>query len=89
MTDRIADPIECMVAAALDAAGVTYIQGRANGDPDFILPDLGLEIECKQFYSERAVRQLAGKENIILVQGRTAAAGLLTMMKICRDMAHD
>lgn len=76
----MSDPIEDMVAAALDATGLFYLRGQKTGEPDFILPGLNLEIECKQFYSERAVRQLDGKENIILIQGRAAASGFMSLL---------
>ena len=77
---KIKDPIERVVAAALDSTGLWYQQGKSDGEADFILPGLNLEIECKQFYSERAVRQLAGKENIILIQGKAAAAGFSSLL---------
>lgn len=82
----IKDPVERIVAAALDATGLWYRQGQAEGEADFILPGLNLEIECKQFYSERAIRQLEGKENIILIQGKDAAAGLAKLLTVAAQM---
>lgn len=67
------DPIEEIVATALDATGLWYRRGEGK-EADFVVPGLDIEIECKQFYSARAIRQLEGKENVILVQGRAAAS---------------
>lgn len=64
------DPVEQPIADALDIAGIRYERDKPL---DFFLPELGLHIECKQFYSERAVRQLEGKRDVILVQGVEAA----------------
>lgn len=66
------DPVEAIVARALDDAGISYT--RPDGTPDFKITAFNLEIEVKQFYSERVIRQLEGKENIILIQGKPAAS---------------
>ena len=47
---------------------------------DFYLPGLGLFIECKRFYSPRAVIQLAGREDVVLVQGLPAARALAILI---------
>ena len=76
--DKMTDPIEQIVADALYQAGIRY--GRPRTGADFTLPDHGFDIECKQFYSERAIKQLEGREDIILIQGRKAAKGFALML---------
>ena len=66
----ITDPIERIVADALDRAGIPY--QRIVRGLDFTLAD-GTEIECKAYYAERVTRQLARTPNVILIQGRAAA----------------
>lgn len=73
---RTEDPIEAMVERALNARSIRF-EREVEVDPagsrlDFHLPDFDLFIECKQFHSERAVRQLSRAPNVILLQGREA-----------------
>jgi len=70
------DPIEKIVADALDAAGVKY---RHDDPLDFECG--GFSIEVKQFHSERAIRQLAGREDVILIQGRAAAEAFARLVR--------
>jgi hypothetical protein len=72
MSELSTDPIEAIIQKALDGAGVHYRRGVAHGEADFILNE-GINIECKAYYTERAIRQLADKPNTILVQGMGAA----------------
>lgn len=71
----ITDPIEIIVAAALDAAGVRYVTGDQPGGVglDFYLPDLNLHIEVKQFHSPRIAEQMSRAGNVIAIQGEAAA----------------
>lgn len=73
---RIADPVERVVASALDAAGVRYthqdIGNAVAGQLDFALPN-GVQIECKRFHAARVVDQMAAHENVIVIQGMKAA----------------
>lgn len=62
------DPIEKIVREALDRAGITYLR---DAPLDFECGDFAIEV--KQFHSERAIRQLAGRTDVILIQGRAAA----------------
>lgn len=76
----IDDPVEAIVADALDDAGIDYIhESERNGvyqNVDFYLPGYDIWIECKAFpCGKRVAKQLADKENIILIQGREAAEG--------------
>jgi hypothetical protein len=71
----MSDPIERMVADALDKAGIAYV---AETDPracglDFYLPNVGVHIEVKQFHSERIADQMSRADDVIVIQGRWAA----------------
>lgn len=72
---RQQDPVEAIVAAALDAAGVAYERddGTKPGRLDFYLPAFGVHIECKRFHSPRITEQMARAENVIAIQGIEAA----------------
>lgn len=74
------DPVEKIVEAALDLALVTY--ERPPGGPDFVLTEMDCVIECKQFYTERAVRQMAGQPNAILIQGVEAARAFAALIAV-------
>lgn len=63
------DPIEQIIADALTKANVTYNHKLL----DFYLPDYGVCIECKQFFTPRINRQMQSQTDIILIQGRKAA----------------
>lgn len=79
MTDQerariVADPMETIVAAALDAAGLDYIRDLGGGNPsglDFKLAN-GIEIEVKRFHSPRIADQMSRADNVIAVQGKEA-----------------
>jgi hypothetical protein len=71
------DPIEKIVAEALEETGEYYIHESQNNEItkglDFFLPESGIYIECKAYSSDRTARQLADKDNVVLLQGRGAA----------------
>jgi hypothetical protein len=71
------DPIEQIMADALAAAGIRFIHDsddkKATKALDFLLPDLGIFIEVKQFHSDRIAEQMSRAENVIAIQGRRAA----------------
>jgi hypothetical protein len=69
---EICDPVEREVARALSLIGQQFRRGRSSGEADFILQS-GVQIECKAFFSERAIRQMDGKKAAILIQGADAA----------------
>lgn len=76
------DPVEKIVADALDAKGVRYVRdGEADTKAlDFYLPDIGLYVEVKQFHTDRIAEQTSRVLNIIVIQGIDAAkafAGLI------------
>lgn len=65
----ITDPVERVIADALDAAGIGYVHEAADPDYtdglDFRLEN-DLYIECKQFHSPRATEQMARVANALL-----------------------
>ena len=68
----ISDPIEAIVATALTSSGIRY-QHELFGHLDFYLPDYEIEIECKQFHSDRISEQMSRHKNVIAIQGKEAA----------------
>ena len=74
------DPMEAIIAAALDGAGIRYTCGAEPTRLDFQLPN-GVEIEVKQMHSPRIAEQMSRTDNVIAIQGRRAVewfASLLT-----------
>lgn len=74
----ISDPMERMIAEALDAAGISYTCGPRL---DFHLPDHDVWIEVKQFHSDRIAAQMATQPNVIVAQGRVAVGTLAAMIR--------
>ena len=76
------DPIERIVAAALLGAGIPFIHESQNKSQclDFVLPDSGVYIECKQFPTGRTSAQIAPFPNVIVIQGRDAAHAFAAMI---------
>ena len=76
MTGRRSDPVEAVIAEALERAGVRFVGedhplNRAR--LDFYLPDEDIHIECKRFATERTNQQLARAPQVIVIQGLEAA----------------
>lgn len=67
------DPVEKIVADALDGAGVAYMRGYDRHALDFELVGIGVYIECKRFHSDRIAEQMSRHENVIAIQGVHAA----------------
>ena len=65
------DPVEQIIADALDAVGIEYRRGF--GGLDFYLAASGVWIECKRFYSPRIAEQMARQPRVIAVQSIEAA----------------
>lgn len=72
----ITDPIEKIVADALDRAGIQYACGgdepNCNG-LDFYLKGRDTFIECKAYHTPRITEQMSRASNVIAIQGRKAA----------------
>lgn len=74
MSAVITDPMERLIADALDDAGIGYETGLGGGNPsclDFRLEN-GVEIEVKRFHSPRVGEQMARADNVIVAQGKEA-----------------
>lgn len=74
------DPLEEIIADALDAAGVPY-ERPADG-LDFVLRNhwSGVAIECNRYFSPRLPPQIEGVSDVIVVQGMRAARVLAEMI---------
>lgn len=79
---HFSDHLEREIAMALDNKGIRYIHESEKGGPvlDFYLPDFDVYIEIKQFHSDRINRQLASRENVVLLQGKKAVDFFKTML---------
>jgi len=76
------DPMERIIAAALQDAGISYVREAYNeARLDFYLPDFDTHIEVKQFHSERIGEQMERANNVIAVQGRTAVNFLAELIR--------
>ena len=66
------DHLELAVAEMLLDLKINFIhESQNNGSNlDFYLPDFDVFIEVKQFHADRVNKQLASKENVILIQGK-------------------
>jgi hypothetical protein len=69
----INDPIERIVADALTEVGIEFEYEPLSHQLDFDLSQFAVAIECKAFETERSTKQLARRDNIILIQGKEAA----------------
>lgn len=70
------DPVESIVEDALDAAGIRHDVSHL----DFFLPDYGVYVECKQFFTLRVVEQMVQASDVIVIQGRSAAISFAHMI---------
>lgn len=84
MTDLVTtDPMEMLVEAALQRAGIKYAPDIGGGNDkalDFYLPDLDLYIEVKRFHSPRIAEQMERAENVIAIQGKAAVLAFCEMI---------
>ncbi len=73
------DPMELILAAALDRAGIAYTTGDGGSNAvglDFHLTDADVHIEVKQMHTPRIAEQMSRAPNVIAVQGRAAVEWL-------------
>ena len=84
MTYNISDPLENIVAAALERSGTRFIHETEDNKRtmglDFYLPDIDVHIEVKQFHSDRISKQMSRADNVIALQGHFAVAAFCTML---------
>ena len=86
----LSDPMEEIVRRALVAAGIRFHTDQGGGNPsglDFVLPDLGIEIEVKRFHSPRIADQMARAENVVAIQGEVAVRWMASLLN--RTMRPD
>lgn len=77
------DPMEQIIADALDEAGIGYTADFGSGNPsglDFRLHN-GIEIEVKRFHTPRIAEQMSRAPNVIAVQGREAVVYLAGLIR--------
>lgn len=75
MSIRVSDPVERVIANALDARGIRYVVD-GEGDTkqlDFYVPEWKVYIEVKQFHTDRVAEQMSRADNVIVIQGMQAA----------------
>lgn len=77
----MSDPVEQIIADALDYCHVEYVREREPERLDFYLPRWKLHIEVKQFHSDRIAEQMSRAPNVIAVQGIEAARWLAAAIK--------
>ncbi len=83
---RTDDPIEAIVAHALDGRNIQYVMdGEESRSPrnrglDFYLPDCDIHIEVKAFHSDRIAQQLSRTSNCIVIQGKQAALAFAALI---------
>lgn len=81
---HVSDPVEKIVAAALDAAGILFIHEsecrEKEAQPDFYLPTYGVAVECKQLHTPRTMKQMEREPEIIVIQGRKAARAFASLI---------
>lgn len=88
------DPMEQIIADALDAAGIQYTSDFNGGNParpDFYLPEVDVYIEVKRFHSPRIADQMSRAPNVIAVQGKLAVEWLAAMIsaRLSRDLSRE
>ena len=77
----IADPMERMIADALEASGIAYQpEGPATSNLDFRLFN-GVHIEVKRLHSPRIAAQMGRVDNVIAAQGSLAVAWLASLIR--------
>lgn len=77
------DPMEQIIADALDAVGASYTIDFGGGNPsglDFRLSS-GVEIEVKRFHSPRINEQTSRSSNVIVAQGEDAVRFLAFLIR--------
>jgi hypothetical protein len=80
---HFADNLEKEIAELLDIMKINYIHESVNNGSslDFYLPDFNVYIEVKQFHTDRSLRQLVSRDNIILIQGKGSVEFLKAIIK--------
>lgn len=77
------DPLEQVIADALDDAGIPYLSDHDGTNPshlDFRLSS-GIEIEVKRFHTPRIAEQMARADNVIAIQGEDAVRFFASLVR--------
>ena len=80
---KIRDPVEKIVAQALEDAGIEFVHESENphtGVLDFYLSEHDVYLEVKAFHTPRIADQMSRHEQVIAVQGYGAAYALAAML---------
>jgi hypothetical protein len=79
---HFSDHLEKEVAEVLESKGIDFVhESEGNSSNlDFYLPAYDVFIEVKQFHSDRVVKQLASKDNVIVIQGKKSIAFLKSIL---------
>lgn len=77
------DFLEESVGNTLQVADIRFIHESESASQtlDFYLPDHGVYIEVKQYYSDRTSRQLQTKDEVIVLQGKKSVAFFNSIVK--------
>jgi len=75
------DPMEKIMAAALDFSGLPYVMPTEERTLDFYLTESQIFIEVKQFHAPRIADQMARHPDVIAVQGRRAVEWLASLLR--------
>lgn len=77
------DPMEQIIAQALDDAGYAYTRSIDVGGRsiDFHLTVTDIYVEVKRFHTPRSILQMEKVENIVVVQGERAVRALAAIIR--------
>jgi hypothetical protein len=78
----IPDPVERIIADALEKTGIEYVRADAKMGRhlDFYLTRLNIYIEVKRFHTPRVAEQMARVPDVIVIQGEKAAVTFAKMI---------
>lgn len=81
---HISDPLEQRVAEVLEKNNFKFIhESENNGSSlDFHIPLYDVYIEVKKYHSDRISKQLAQKDNVIVLQGKKAVDLFILMLPL-------
>jgi len=74
------DPVEAVVAEALDKAGIEYSRHSKSGLDFELFDGSNVYIECKRMNSPRIAEQMSRRPLVIAIQGLEAAIWFANMI---------
>jgi hypothetical protein len=81
----VSDPMELLIAEALNHTGASYTTDYGAGNDarlDFYLVDYDVYIEVKRMHSPRIAEQMSRAPNVIVAQGEEAVKLLAYLIKV-------